>query len=226
MTAKDMDLPKLDIATIRKRLSLYQPGSEGAYQPIDVSTGKPFTDFFHKGDPYAAAVLIPLIKRENGLSVILTKRTAHLHSHPGQVSFPGGGVDEGDKDTEDAALRESEEEIGLPRDKVEIIGRLSDYYVGPSHARVAPYIGYIADPVLLAPDPFEVDEIFEVPLAYLMETANIQKVTKTYTIGTLQFYAIDYGKFHIWGATAGMIVNLYDALKPSPGTHYAQTITP
>ncbi len=113
-----------------------------------------------------AAVLIPLINRPDGVTVMLTQRTAHLNDHAGQISFPGGRVDETDPDRVYTALREAQEETGLARDAVQVIGTLPDHDI-PTGFRVTPVVGWIEPPVAFAPDPFEVAEVFEVPLAPL-----------------------------------------------------------
>ena len=109
-----------------------------------------------------AAVLVPLVDRQDGLTVLLTKRTDHLHDHAGQISFPGGRIDAADADAVAAALREAEEEVGLPRERVEVIGRL-DTYITRTGFEVTPVIGFVDPPTAFAPDPFEVAEVFEVP---------------------------------------------------------------
>ena len=158
-----------------------------------------------------AAVLVPLILRPNGVTVMLTKRTNNLTNHPGQISFPGGHVDPGDKSAEEAALREMHEEVGIAFHKVEILGSL-DIYETRTGFSVMPIIGSIRPPLKLVPDPSEVAEIFEVPLSFLMDAKNHKKYTKEFKGENRQFYAMPYGKHFIWGATAGMIMNLYEIL--------------
>src|ERR1700754_101200 len=119
----------------------------------------------------AAAVLVPLIDRADGLTVLLTKRTDHLHDHAGQISFPGGRVDPEDRDAAAAALREAKEEVGLDPDRVDLIARL-DTYVTRTGFEVVPWVGLIMPPVALMPDPFEVAEVFEVPLAFFLDPAS------------------------------------------------------
>lgn len=158
-----------------------------------------------------AAVLIPLVQQERGLTVLLTQRTAHLNDHAGQISFPGGRVEPGDATPEMTALREAEEEVGLPRERVRILGRLADYHTVTGFA-VTPVVGYIVPPFSLHPDPFEVAEVFEVPLEFLMNPENHQRHTSSYRGRQRSYYAMPYEGRFIWGATAGMIVNLYRAL--------------
>ena len=129
-----------------------------------------FLRYVHPSDRSVtpAAVLVPLINRPHGVTVLFTQRTAHLNDHAGQISFPGGRVDEGDVDRVDTALREAEEETGLPRRQVHVIGMLPDYDI-PTGFRVTPVVGWIEPPVQLAPDPFEVASVFEAPLAHFLE---------------------------------------------------------
>ena len=154
-----------------------------------------------------AAVLVPVINRPNGLSVLLTRRTDHLSDHAGQISFPGGKVDAEDSDPEDTALRETEEEIGLDRDRVHVLGRLPDYLI-PTGFRVTPVIGWVEPPFALKLDPFEVAEAFEVPLSFLVDP-NHRQLQSAMRNGRLRhFYSMPYEGYNIWGATAGMLVVL------------------
>lgn len=160
----------------------------------------------------AASVLIPLVLRDTGLTILLTQRNADLTDHPGQISFPGGRAESYDSGPVDTALRESEEEIGLARAHVDIIGTMPDYYTGTGY-RVTPVVGLIAPPFELRPDPSEVAEIFEVPLAFLMDGLNHQRLSATWAGGKRSFYAMPYGDHYIWGATAGMLRNLFHFLR-------------
>ena len=158
-----------------------------------------------------AAVLIPLIDRLDGMTVLLTQRTAHLANHAGQVSFPGGRVDLADAGFEETALRETQEEIGLDRSHVCILGRL-DMYITRTGFAVTPVVGVIDPPFTLKPDPFEVAEVFEVPLSFLLDPNNHRLCSREFD-GTLRhFYAMPYGRHFIWGATAGILMNLYEFL--------------
>jgi 8-oxo-dGTP pyrophosphatase MutT (NUDIX family) len=160
-----------------------------------------------------AAVLIPLVDRPEGLTMLLTQRTAHLNNHAGQISFPGGRAEKEDPSPADTALREAEEEIGLQRGHVEILGRLPDYLTGTGY-HVVPVVGLLTPPFELAADPHEVAEIFEVPLAYLMNGAHHQRLSIDLpTGGRRSFYAMPYERFFIWGATAGMLRNLFHFLR-------------
>jgi len=158
-----------------------------------------------------AAVLVGLVERDDGLTVLLTRRTDHLQHHPGQVSFPGGHIERHDPNAVAAALRETEEEIGLPATHIKVIGRL-DTYVTRTGFEVTPVVAMIAPPFDLSPDPYEVAEVFEVPLAFLMDPNNHQRHERELDGIKRFFYAMPYGDHFIWGATAGMIVDLYQVL--------------
>lgn len=160
----------------------------------------------------AAAVLVPLVQRDGGLTVMLTRRTDHLHHHAGQISFPGGRLEEEDDGPVACALRETTEETGLETRHVTIAGIMDDY-VTVTGFRVTPVVGLVRPPFDLAPDPFEVAEVFEVPLAFLMDPANHQKVQRTINGKSRPYYAIPYQTYYIWGATAGMLMNLYNVLR-------------
>lgn len=159
-----------------------------------------------------AAVLIPLLLKADGLSVLLTQRTDHLHDHAGQISFPGGRMDPGDSSPNDTALRESEEEIGLDRQGVEIIGHLPQYLTVSGYS-VTPVVGLVKPQAEYALDAFEVADVFEVPLHFLMDPANHQVRVWESDQGSRRFYSMPYENRFIWGATAGMLRNLYHLLK-------------
>jgi 8-oxo-dGTP pyrophosphatase MutT (NUDIX family) len=161
-----------------------------------------------------AAVLVPLVQRPAGLTVLLTQRTAHLSSHAGQVSFPGGRAEDSDTSSVDTALRETEEEIGLARRHIEILGTLPDH-VTASAFLVTPVVGLVAPPFDLVAESNEVAEIFEVPLAFLMDGMHHQRMSFELPEGggRRSFYAMPYERFFIWGATAGMLRNLFHLLR-------------
>jgi 8-oxo-dGTP pyrophosphatase MutT (NUDIX family) len=159
-----------------------------------------------------AAVLIPLLLHEGGLSVLLTQRTQHLHDHAGQISFPGGRMDPEDLTPEKTALRESQEEIGLNPANVEIIGHLPEYLTVSGYS-VTPVVGLVQAQAEYVHDEFEVADIFEVPLSFLMDPANHQVRIWQSEQGMRRFYAMPYRNRFIWGATAGMLRNLYHLLK-------------
>ena len=154
-----------------------------------------------------AAVLVPVVAREPGATVLLTQRAAHLKDHSGQVSFPGGRVHADDASPEATALREAREEIGLDPARVEVLGRMPEYLTRTGF-RITPVIGIVTPPVALHPDANEVDEIFEVPLAFLLDSANHQRQSREWQGELRWFFAMPYERHYIWGATAGMLVNL------------------
>ncbi len=158
-----------------------------------------------------AAVLFPIVLRDGGQTVLLTQRTAHLRDHAGQISFPGGRVEAHDCSPTDTALRETEEEIGLTRERVEIVGFLPEYRTGTGF-RVTPVVALVRPPFDLQPDPFEVAEIFEVPLAFLLDPANHQQHSLHYRGALRNYFAMPFGEYFIWGATAGMIRSLSERL--------------
>jgi 8-oxo-dGTP pyrophosphatase MutT (NUDIX family) len=166
-----------------------------------------------------AAVLVPLVQRDDGLHVLLTQRTDHLHDHAGQISFPGGRTDEGDADAVDTALRETEEEIGLARRHIEVIGQLPIYTTITCY-HVTPVVALVQPPFELALDAFEVAEAFEVPLAFLMTPAHHRRHLFEYEGDRRQFLSMPWHaatpqgerEYFIWGATAAMLRNLYGFL--------------
>lgn len=158
-----------------------------------------------------AAVLVGLVERPDGMGVLFTKRTPHLADHAGQISFPGGRIDAADADAVAAALREAEEEVGLPTAHVEIIGRL-DTYVTRTGFEVTPCVGFVKPPELYRPDPFEVAEVFEVPLRFFRDRQSRRLESRMYQGMERFFYAYPWGDYYIWGATAGMLNNLVEVL--------------
>lgn len=161
-----------------------------------------------------AGVLVPLVKHQNELRVLLTQRAAHLNDHAGQISFPGGRKEDSDADIRQTALREAYEEIGLPSEKVEVLGYLPDYHTITGY-QVTPVVGIVTLEEPLTPDRNEVDEIFAVPLTFLMNPANHQIRQRQTQEGVRTFYAMPFENYFIWGATAGMLRNLYHFLKAS-----------
>ena len=157
-----------------------------------------------------ASVLVPIVAHEE-LSVVFTQRTSHLKRHSGQISFPGGRAEPEDPTPEFTALREAEEEIGLAPDRVELLARLPEYCTRTGFC-VTPVVGLLAPPLVLAPDRREVEEVFEVPLGFLLDPRNHERRTREHQGQMVGYYVIQYGERHIWGATAGMIVNLYRML--------------
>ncbi|TAN58788.1 MAG: CoA pyrophosphatase [Magnetospirillum sp.] len=165
-----------------------------------------------EGDLMAAAVLVPLVERPGGLTVMLTKRTAHLAHHPGQISFPGGRLEPEDHgDLLACALRETTEEVGLAAGLVRVLGHLDDYVTGTGFI-VTPVVGVIEPPFTLAPDSFEVAEVFEVPLDFVLDQANHQLQRREVRGIQRPFWAMTWENRLIWGATAGILVNLSEVL--------------
>jgi len=192
----------LDAAGLRERLRRQTPPALSVYG--DDGAGR-------EAAATAAAVLVPIVAHPAELTVLFTQRTSQLRSHSGQVSFPGGRAEPEDASPELTALREAEEEIGLPAERVEIVARLPDYLTRTGF-RVTPVVGLLTPALELAPDSREVEEVFEVPLAFLLDARNHLRETRELRGETVGYYVIQYGKRRIWGATAGMLVNLYRML--------------
>jgi 8-oxo-dGTP pyrophosphatase MutT (NUDIX family) len=195
---------QLDLPELRKRLAT-RSAPEFTVFGDDGTEGREFANT-------AAAVLIPVIAHPAGLTVLFTQRTTHLKSHAGQVSFPGGRAEPGDASAEFTALREASEEIGLAAERVEILARLPDYRTRTGF-RVTPVVGLVTPPLELAPDPNEVESVFEVPLDFLLEPKNRQRRTREFQGKAVGYYVFEYQQRVIWGATAGMLVNLYRMLE-------------
>jgi 8-oxo-dGTP pyrophosphatase MutT (NUDIX family) len=160
--------------------------------------------------PAPAAVLIPLVEREQELTVLLTQRATQLKNHAGQISFPGGRVEPGDADLRATALREAHEEIGLQEDYVSVVGYLPDHLV-ISGFRVTPVVAFIRPGFELLLDSQEVQDTFEVPLSYVFEPSNHRTRKRRFGAGEMEIELADipYGAHNIWGATAGMLLTLY-----------------
>lgn len=158
-----------------------------------------------------AAVLIPVIDHGDRASVLLTKRAEKLTTHSGQVAFPGGRIDATDPSPEEAALREAEEEIGLDRRFVDVIGRMPDYVSG-SGFRIAPVLSVVRPGFFLTINQDEVDDAFEVPLSFLMDPANHTRDSRIWENKERFFYTMPYDGRYIWGVTAGIIRTVYERL--------------
>ena len=205
-----------DVATAMHLLKTgsLQPFTEGLFGSIP-SSGIPYEK--GAGAPggqvqrTSAAVLVPLVNKESGFTVVLTKRTTKLRKHAGQVAFPGGKHEECDIDATACALREAEEEIGLTSNKVHVAGQL-DSYLTITGFQVAPIVGIVEPPFTPVPDPLEVADVFEVPLSFFLEPANHQRVRRTVKGLDRAYFAMPYDGHYIWGATAGMLLNLYEVL--------------
>lgn len=159
-----------------------------------------------------AAVLVPLVDRPGEMTVLLTQRSPNLADHAGQISFPGGRIDPCDIDATTCALREAREEVGLESAGIEVVGRL-DTYVVRTGFEVTPVVGLVDPPHLLKPDPTEVVGIFEVPLSFFLDPANVRKEQREFKGRLRHFYVWPYLGYYIWGATAGMLVNLSEVLR-------------
>ena len=153
-----------------------------------------------------AAVLLGLVARPGGAHIILTQRTAHLRDHAGQISLPGGRIEPDDDGPAAAALREALEEIGLEPAKVELLGGLRPYDTITGF-RIHPIVGWIEPPIELTPDPFEVAEVFEVPLSFALDPLNHRRDSYERNGELRHFYVLPYEERYIWGATAGILVN-------------------
>lgn len=158
-----------------------------------------------------AAVLVPLVDRPEGMSVLLTQRTAHLSAHAGQIAFPGGRLEPEDLDATAAALRETEEEVGLGRDRVTLVGQLDTYVTGTGF-EITPVVGIVSLPFSLTIDPFEVADVFEVPLSFVLDPGNHRRTERLFEERRRVFFVLPYEGRNIWGATAGMLVNLAEVL--------------
>ncbi|WP_321393011.1 CoA pyrophosphatase [Emcibacter sp.] len=203
--------------TIRKIVELHDPGCWRALRSAEKRAwSRPPTadQILYRPDSFMprgelplkpAAVLVPLVDRSEGMTVLLTKRSSELKTHSGQVSFPGGKCDEGDENAIATALREAREEIGLTDDKVEIIGALEDYETVTGFA-VSPVVGFVRPDIVLQPDPSEVEEAFEVPLDFILNEANQQLQSREWQGQTRHFYVFPHPDHYIWGATAAMLV--------------------
>lgn len=191
------------LAWLRQRLTRQRPLPDEADFPL----------YRHPAGrvPVPAAVLVPVVNRDGGPTLLFTQRTAHLHDHAGQISFPGGRVDDGDADRVATALREAEEETGLEARRVEVLGRLPDFDIQTGF-RVTPVVGWIEPPIELKPDPFEVADMFEVPLAFFLDPANHRRHSVEHEGRVRNYYSMPYGERNIWGATAGMLYSFYRVL--------------
>lgn len=165
--------------------------------------------------PKPAAVLVGLVPRADGLNLLLTERQPHLRAHAGQIAFPGGRVDAADADAVAAALRETREETGITASFIEPVGFL-DTYLTSTNYRVVPVVALLRPGFTVVPQEAEVKDVFEVPLAFLMDPANHQRHSRDWQGHTRYYYAMPWQGRYIWGATAGMIRNFYRLMYDTP----------
>lgn len=199
------------VLTATCALSPFDPAAIAALLRLPPPPADP-TDL-HRGEiaegtkVHDAAVLVPMVAREGRVSLLFTQRTPHLTAHAGQISFPGGRVETTDAGREDTALRETEEEIGLARKHVQVLGMLPEYWL-PSGFRITPVVGWIEAPFDTQADPFEVADIFEAPLEYFLDVLRYQRHAYDFNGRHRHYVAISYEGRYIWGATAGMLLSL------------------
>ena len=198
---------ELDVAELRQRLRR-APAACSVYGDEDADR--------EAAAVTPAAVLVPIVAHPAALTVLFTQRTPHLKKHAGQISFPGGRAEPGDGTPETTALREAQEEIGLRPERTEIVARLPEYFTRTGY-RVTPVVALLEPPLELARDAREVDEIFEVPLAFLLDPRNHRRETREIQGRTVAYYVMQFEERTIWGATAGMLMNLYRHLAAQPG---------
>jgi len=191
--------------------AIFDPRSGRALGPSDWDLNPEFMgDLAVMPPPRPAAVLVPIMRRP-ALTVLLTQRSHDMPSHPGQISFPGGKVEATDRSPLDCALREAREEIGLPATHVEPLGYLDGYRTGTGF-QIVPVVALVTPGFPLSLDPREVEEVFEVPLKFLMDPANHRKDQREWRGRVRSYYAMPYGQRYIWGATAGMLKNMHQRL--------------
>lgn len=190
----------------------------GALRPLDCAANSPCNSEELDGLLPAhcvlrpAAVLIGLVPRSSGWQLLLTRRALHLPQHPGQISFPGGGLERDDHNAIAAALRETHEELGIAPERVQALGLL-DVYATISAYAVTPVVALLDPGFELVPDPREVDEAFEVPLRFVLDRRNLLREEREFRGRLRGYYVYRYGEHYIWGATAGMLANLLDRLQ-------------
>ncbi len=199
----------MDIDLIRARLAAH-PGTAPAEAIAAPARSDDAADLVRR-PLIAAAVLVPIVHGDNP-GILLTKRTSHLTAHAGQVAFPGGRIDPGDASPEAAALREAHEEIGLDPARPELLGRLPDYATGTGY-RISPVLALLHGPLDLAPNPAEVDAIFTLPLATLLDPAAPERRRAEFRGRLREFWVWPHQDHYIWGATAAILVHLAHRLR-------------
>ncbi len=207
------DSSPIVVTPLRERIAGRLSGTRPGGDPLDAflrDTPADRHDVLRRAVPRdltAAAVLVPIVERPAGATVLLTVRASHLKNHAGQISFPGGRLEPGDATPWAAALRETEEEIGLAREHVTLAGYLNDHMV-ISGFLITPAVGFVRPQFALRLDPTEVDEVFEVPLEFVLDRRNHVPRERHYHGTTVTTYDIPYQGRQIWGATANMLVTL------------------
>jgi len=191
-------MASLTAAWLRQRFAAVAPSMPGKPQTADPAL-------------VPAAVLVPIVLRASALTILLTQRTAHLRDHAGQISFPGGRCEPEDDSPVATALREAHEEVGLDPVQVEILGTLTEYRTGTGFT-VQPVVGLVAPPLNLKLDDFEVEDVFEPPLEFLLQPANFRRERAEYQGAMREYWAVPWQERYIWGATAGMLVSLREFL--------------
>ncbi|MBS3935672.1 MAG: CoA pyrophosphatase [Sulfuritalea sp.] len=190
----------LTVARLRRSFPCADAQAPGREPPVGSGAALP------------AAVLVPIVVRQSGLTVLLTQRTAHLRDHAGQISFPGGRCEAGEDSPVATALRESREEVGIEPGQVEVLGLLPDYLTGTGFC-ITPVVGLVLPPLNLRLDDFEVAEVFEAPLEFLLDDANYRRESLEIAGRMRTYWAVPWQEYFIWGATAGMLVSLRETLR-------------
>lgn len=213
--------PALNEAEVRRRLATHAPvaAHSGTADPVPAAgSGRRGDDDLNPGfltplrEVKPAAVLIPLVRRADDLTVLLTRRASHLPNHAGQICFPGGRIEHDDESASHAALREADEEVGLEPDRIALAAQLDPYLTRTGYA-VTPLVGLLDPPAAFRPEPTEVAEIFEVPLAFILDPAKRETHSITVRGTARRYHVFVHGPHYIWGATAGMLVNLAEVLR-------------
>lgn len=188
-----------------------------ALREVDGPVPQAFIDHLLQKKRSPAAVLLGLVERPEGLALLFTERADHLKDHPGQVSFPGGRIEDGDSGPVEAALREAGEEIGLDPQQVSVVGRL-ERLLTVTGFLVTPVVGFITPGFEPIPDHTEVAEVFEVPLGFLLEGGNVRRTYRERIGVRLLTYEIEYDGHRIWGATASMLVGFLSLISDEETT--------
>jgi 8-oxo-dGTP pyrophosphatase MutT (NUDIX family) len=200
------ELRRLIQRRLRDTLPSVDIDSASAQSPVNTLVRR-----YLPADPIAAAVLVPIVDRADGLTVLLTQRASHLRHHAGQISFPGGRIEASDEGPFQAALREAEEEIGLPRDRVALAGYLAPQLVVSGYW-VTPVVGLVTPNFALTLDSREVESTFELPLEHILDRSNHHPRERTLGTTHVRVYEIPFGPYNFWGATAAMLMELYRVL--------------